>query len=323
MRAAHALHVTPPAISNALGRLRRLFGDPLFVRKGRGLVPTPRALELAPRIAAVVEALESALDDRHFDSQTTTRRFVIACSDVDQICSVPRIAAALAREMPRATLQVVSIDQLAASDGLATGAIDCAFAPKGAVSERLHTRALCADEPAIVLRRDHPVAASRLSRAQFNALRHVDVWLVLGRAGVGNQLATAFFERHGLVRQVALVVPGFVPAAMVAAATDMAASMPLRVANELAKSFALRVVGLPADVPSMKLPLELVWHPRTHDDLGSSCFRSLVVAAVGESVAAGRRRRGRPAKASPRRSSSSGSRRPRSGEGVAVTPASR
>src|SRR5690606_4899869 len=127
--------------------------------------------------------------------------------------------------------------------------IDCAVAPRAAVARDLHAEDLLADEPAIVLRRDHPIRAKRLTRNQFNGLRHVDVWLVLGRAGRGNELTTALFAKHGLVRQVALIVPGFVPAAMVAAATDMAAGMPRRVALELAKSFPLRVVDLPADLP--------------------------------------------------------------------------
>src|SRR5690606_10230484 len=144
-------------------------------------------------------------DDARFDPATTTRRFVVACSDADQICTIPDVAAVVAREMPEAQLQVASIDQLAASDGLADGTIDCAVAPRAAVARDLHAEDLLADEPAIVLRRDHPIRAKRLTRNQFNGLRHVDVWLVLGRAGRGNELTTALFAKHGLVRQVALI----------------------------------------------------------------------------------------------------------------------
>lgn len=278
-RAAEKLHVTPPAVSNALTRLRDVLGDPLLVRRGRGLVPTPRALELAPRLAAALGELERAVgDEARFDPETTRRRFVLACSDADQLSSVPLITARLARAMPQAQLHVVSIDQLAASDGLAAGTVDAAIVPAGSVADDLHARDLYVDEAALVLRADHPIRAPRLSRAQFNALRHVDVWLVLGRAGVGNQMAEAFFRRHGLVRQVAVIVPGFAAAAMVAATTDLVAGMPRRVAEQLAHRLPLRVARLPA--PAMQIQLQLVWHARTHEDPGAIAFRELVAAAT-------------------------------------------
>lgn len=273
--AAAKLHVTPPAISNALARLRSLFGDPLFVRRGRGLVPTPYALELAPRLAAALAELERTVDrDARFDPATSKRRFVIACADGDQLCSVPRIMAAFARELPEAQLHIVSIDQLTATDGLAAGSVDVAFAPAGAVQPGLHAEDLYSDEAVVVLRAKHPIRAPRLTAKQFNGLRHVDVWLVLGRAGVGNQQAEAFFARHGLTRQVAVIVPTFGAAAMIAATTDLAAALPRRVAEKLAEGLPLRIARLPT--PPMQMTLQLVWHPRTHEDPGARYFRRLI-----------------------------------------------
>ena len=279
-RAASKLHVTPPAISNALGRLRQLMGDPLFVRRGRGLVPTPRTVEIAPGLAAALAEMERVVGgDARFDPATSRRRFVVACGDGDQICNLPRIAATFAKELPMAQLHVVSIDQLTASDGLAAGTVDAAFVPTDGAAKGLHTRDLYADEAAIVLRQGHPVRAARLTRAQFNALRHVDVWFVLGREGVGNRMAEEFFGQHGLVRQVALIVPAFAAAAMIAASTDLAAAMPRRVAEKLARGLPLRVVRLPT--PPMWMKLQLAWHPRTHEDPGAVRFRDLIARALG------------------------------------------
>lgn len=273
--AAKRLHVTPPAISNALARLRDALGDPLLVRRGRGLVPTPRAVELGPRLASALGEMERAVDDDAvFDPATTPRRFVLACADGDQICSVPRIAASFAAHFPLAQLHVVSIDQLTSSDGLASGTVDAAIIPSGGIAEGLHARELYVDEPVIVLREGHPVRRSRISRAQFNALGHIDVWLVLGRAGIGNRMAEEFLRRHGLERRITLIVPGFSAAAMTAAATDFAAGMPKRVAEELARGLPLRVLRLPT--PRMVMPLSLAWHPRTHDDPGAVAFRTLL-----------------------------------------------
>jgi DNA-binding transcriptional LysR family regulator len=100
-------------------------------------------------------------------------------------------------------------------------------------------------------------------------------------------MAEAFFARHGLVRDVALIVPGFAAAAMAAATTDLAAAIPRRVAEQLALSLPLRVVALPA--PPMPLTLQLVWHPRTHADAGALCFRQLIAEATA-SAARPRRR---------------------------------
>lgn len=278
-RAAGKLHVTAPAVSNALARLRAHLGDPLLVRRGRGLVPTPRAVELAPHLAAAIADMQRVVDgSAPFDPATSRRRFVLACSDADQICSVPHIAKAFARVFPRAQLHVVSIDQLEASDGLASGTVDAAFAPLGAAEKGLRVRDVYSDEAVIVLRKDHPIRGARLSREQFNALRHVDVWLVLGRAGMGNKMAEAFLQAHGLVRDVAMIVPTFAAAAMAAASTDLAAGMPRRVAEKLAEGLPLRVLRPPA--PEMRMQLQLVWHPRTHDDPGAAGFRELVVEAV-------------------------------------------
>jgi DNA-binding transcriptional LysR family regulator len=133
-----------------------------------------------------------------------------------------------------------------------------------------------------VLREGHPVKAARLSRAQFNALGHVDVWLVLGRAGGGNRQTEAFFEHHGLTRRVQLIVPGFAAAAMAAASTDLAAAMPRRVAQKLAEGQPLRIARLPT--PPMWMKLQLVWHARTNADPGAKAFRRLVTNALRQRI---------------------------------------
>src|SRR5581483_4581027 len=112
-RAAARLHVTQSAVSNALARLRQLLGDPLVVRQGRGLVPTPRAEELAPLLRDVAERLAAAVDRKGFVPEESTRTFTIALADSHQACEVPRIARAFTKRLPKAQLRVVSADYLA------------------------------------------------------------------------------------------------------------------------------------------------------------------------------------------------------------------
>jgi DNA-binding transcriptional LysR family regulator len=289
-RAAARLHVTSPAVSNSLARLRDALGDPLLVRSGRGLAPTPRALELAPSIARAVAELQHALDGgAAFVPGETTRTFAIACSDSDQITGVPLIAAELARHMPAARLRAVSIDEFEAGGGLLQGDAEAVIAPAHPLPPGVHAADLGVEQGVLVVRRDHPSARGRLTRERFNALRHVDIWLALGRAGIGHGSVEAFFERHGLRRDVAVVVPSFTAAAMVAAGTDLVAGMPRRLAERFLSVLPLRLLELP--VPPMEFPMQLLWHDRTHADAGSQFFRELVLRCLKPSPRRTRRTR--------------------------------
>ena len=123
-RAARRLHVTPSAISNALARLRAALGDPLVTRVGRGIVPTPRPLALAPALQRALLDLELAVAEDVFDPATTTKQFTVAIADAGQIARLPGIVQLVAAEMPRARLRVVGIDTYFSSGGLAGTDID-------------------------------------------------------------------------------------------------------------------------------------------------------------------------------------------------------
>ncbi len=278
-RAAERLHVTSPAVSNALARLRDALGDPLFVRKGRGLTPTPRALELEPTLAATFGSLERALSNAPFDPATTTRTFTLALSDTDQLASLSAIARAVARELPRARLVIVSIDTLISSGGLEGSTIDAALGPAEPL-DGIHARALYEDEAVFIVRKGHPRVRRSLSAARFNAEGHVDVHLVLGKAGAVHRAAEDAFARFGLSRRVSVTVPTFASAAMVVAATDLLAGMPRRVAAMLARSLPLALLKPP--MPPLRFPMMLLWHERTARDPAASYFRDLVARALAK-----------------------------------------
>src|SRR5262249_20108239 len=154
-----------------------------------GLAPTPRAEELAPLLREATDRITTALDRRGFVAEESTRTFTIALADTHQATEVPRIARAFARRLPRAKLRVVSADYLAATDGLPTGDVDAAFAPEQVVQPGLHARPLFDEHAALLVRRGHPRVRSRMTRALFNALPHIDVHVVLGRPGTGHRVA--------------------------------------------------------------------------------------------------------------------------------------
>lgn len=280
-RAARRLHVTQSAVSNSLARLRELFSDPLLVRSGRGLVPTPRAQELAPRLEAALGQLGAALVRAPLDPALSERKFCLACPDGQQIRDVPRIAKLLKERLPRSSLQVVSIDTLLASGGLASATADAALAPPPEASEKeLRFRPLYAERAVVVVRRGHPRVSKRVTRALFNSLEHVDTLIALGEPGSGHKAAERAFAQAGLQRRVTVAVPSFVSAAMTAAHTDLAATLPLGVARVLGKYLPIKLLEMP--VRGFSVPVGLIWHIWTESDVLCQAFRSIIEAAIGE-----------------------------------------
>lgn len=272
-RAAARLHITQSAVSNALARLRHAIGDPLFVRSGRGLVPTPRAEEMRPAVASAIGHLQSALGQR-FDPATSERAFTVACADHHQAADVPRVAAVFARALPRACLRVVSVDYLLSTDGLATGTVDLVLAPEGTDGPGLHAARLFSESAIVVVRSEHPSVRRAVSIDELNALGHIDVHIALGRAGEVNDRVSGALQAMGLHRRIAMVAPSFTTAAMLAASTDHVAMLPEHAARLYTKLLAIRSVRAP--LPELEVGCVALWHDRTHADPGSVFFRELV-----------------------------------------------
>jgi DNA-binding transcriptional LysR family regulator len=275
-RAARRLHVTPSAISNALARLRVALGDPLLVRRGRGIVPTPRANELAPIVARALRDLEAAVQGGSFAAATSTRTFTLAIADVGQVVHLPRIAALLAREMPRARLRVVGIDSLVSLGGVAGPGpeVDVAIGIAETVPG-VHADSLFDEPSTLVARARHPAIKSRSQRS-LPTLRHVAVEMVPGK-GFRDPVAVAY-ARANVAREVAMTVPSFSAAAAVVAATDYVATLPCSLLEVLGPRMDLRALAVAA--PAHTLRMQLWWHERTHSDTALIAFRALVRRAL-------------------------------------------
>lgn len=280
-RAAKRLNVTQSAVSNALGRLRSALGDPLVVRDGRGLVATPRAAELAPLLAQGIAQIEAAIKgSQSFLPLESKRRFTIAAADNHQASEAPRVAALFSKRLPHASLRTVSVDFLTASDGLTTGEVDLAIVP-GALVERGHLSSHLFDEDAcLVVRRDHPQVRGRLTPKALSKLAHIDTEVVLGKRGAGHLAAERQWKRVGLERRVAITVPYFMIAAMMASQTDFVAGLPSRAAKVLCKVLPIKIVPTTFALPA--IGISMMWHVRTEGDPGSTYLRELVRQAIGD-----------------------------------------
>nr|WP_242544709.1 LysR family transcriptional regulator [Corallococcus sp. NCSPR001] len=275
VRAAERLHVTPSAISNSLARLRSVLGDPLVTRKGRGIVPTPRALALAPAIARGLRELESGLHEAPFEPARCTRTFTLAVADAGQVTWGPRIAARMAQQMPDARLCVVGIASLVALGDLTSSQVDLhiGLAGRGA---GLHVEPLLDERTVLVAREEHPALTRRLSPRALGALRHVGVEMVPGKGF--RDLVGAAYARAGIRREVAMTVPSFLTAAAIVSATDLVATLPESLVA--AQGARLGVRGVNAPVPAHIVKLALCWHDRTHADPAARYLRELVRRAV-------------------------------------------
>lgn len=279
-KAANRLHVTPSAVSNALARLRVVLGDPLLAKKGRGVVPTPRALELAPLLAKGLAELHEAVRSGGVQAARTTRRFSIALSDASQIDVLPRIAVLLAKEMPHARLRAVSIDSLVRLGGLAGPEVDVVLGPERGSGE-IRSEPLC-DQPAVLIcRRNHPALARKTRRRMMMELRHVAIEMTPGST---LDLAGLAFQKAGILREVVISVPTFSCAAAVVASTDLVATVPERFFAAVGRPMRLRTLPLP--IPELTISTNLCWHSRTQSDPLCAAFRNIVRIAAGRKAAA-------------------------------------
>lgn len=271
-RAARRLHVTPSAVSNALARLRGVIGDPLVTRKGRGIVPTPRALELGPVIARGLDEFDTAIRGVPFDAAHCARTFTLALADSGQVTWLPRIVLQMRKQMPRAHLRVVGIDSLVSLGDLASPEIDLHLGVR-ATGAGIHSEPLIEERVVLVARRGHPAFGRRLSKSALGALQHVRVEMVPGKS-FPDQLAVAY-ARAGIEFAVVLTVPSFTAASAVVAATDLVTTIP---ESLLGAHPELRAMTAPQ--PTQAVAISLCWHDRTDTDPAARAFRELVRSAL-------------------------------------------
>lgn len=274
-RAARRLGVTQPAVSNALSRLRDLFGDPLVVRNGRGLAPTPRAAALAPKVARWIREARAILDDDDaaFDPARTEREFTLACADYYGMVVLPPLVAALRESAPHARLRLVSLEELVGGGGLADD-IDVHVGRPKVIAAGCLSLSLFDEEFVCLTRREGSTTRRRMSLREYAAASHVRV-RVLGnvRDPIDDGL-----EKVGITRKIALTVPHFSLTPFVVLRMGWIATLASRLAHLYASVLPLRVRRPPVAIGPRSV--DMIWHQRTTNDPGARFFRDLVVATT-------------------------------------------
>ena len=266
-RAAARLGLTQPAVSNALARLRKLFGDPLFVRTPTGMDATPFARELAAPVRQALALLESALaHGPGFDPASTTRAFRFYMSDLGQIEFLPPLIERVEERAPGARLEAVALDVEDIGAALASGTLDLAIGFLPALGPPIERRALFRDPYVCLMRADHEIQS--LTKKRFLEASHV---LVSYRGG--HRVIEEAYERAGI--RVALRVPHFTVAPMVLERTDLVLTLPARVARVFERGGRLKSLPVPLPIPVADVGVH--WHERFEADPGNRWLREQVI----------------------------------------------
>ncbi|WP_397382466.1 LysR family transcriptional regulator [Prosthecobacter sp.] len=270
-RAAKRLRLSPSAMSRALGRLRDATGDPLLVRAGRGLVPTPRALELRERVRLLVEDAAAVLRPAaKLDLKRLVRTFTLRTSEGWVENFGPALIARCAAEAPGVRLRFVQKpdkDSAPLREGavdLETGVVDETTGPE------LRTQALFRDRLVGVVRMGHPLCKGRITPSRYAAGKHI----LVSREGNENGPMDDALKPLGLQREIATIVSGFASAVALARESDLIASVPERHTASLRNG--MHAFPLPVTVP--EFTVSMLWHPRLDADAAHRWLRDQVRA---------------------------------------------
>ncbi|MBL0214808.1 MAG: LysR family transcriptional regulator [Myxococcales bacterium] len=277
-RAAARLGITQSAASHALARLRDLLGDPILVRGPRGgMMPTPRAEELAPQIHRVLVDLAGVLRGATWDPATMRRTFRIGASDYVELVLLPRLIERISRLAPGVELWVHAFADHG-DEELAAGTLDVVIGPpRGSARPAASYEKVLFDESfTCILRAGHPLADSRMTLARYCSVPHL---LIAPRGTPGSFVDDALAEL-GKTRRVALAVPHFLVVPYIIAGSDLVATIATRVAARFSEALGLVTMPPPVQIP--KFQIALAWHERNHRDAPQRWLREQLLAVAAE-----------------------------------------
>ncbi|GAA1018823.1 MULTISPECIES: LysR family transcriptional regulator [Amycolatopsis] len=280
-KAAARLHTSPAAMSRTLARLRRILQDPLLVRAGQAMVPTPRAQSLREEAAAVVHSLGALLSPGTVvDPATLRSTFTIQAADLVGAALAVGLLQLTGEEAPGVSLRVRA-EEWEAGSALRDGRLDLEVGSIDHVDPETQVEELLTLRMAAAVRPGHPLASAPLTPARLAAADHV---AVSRRGRFTGPLDTALAE-HGLRRRVAIVLPSHLAAMTLAARSDVVCLIPASLPGEPpspltadATALGLRLLDIPVPLPP--LTIGMAWHPRQSADGAHRWLRAAVRRAL-------------------------------------------
>lgn len=271
--AAIKLQKSQPSVSAALAKLRAFFADPLFIRSGNRMQPTPRAAEIMGPVSEVLSRIGMEIVAAPlFDPALTRQPVALALSDVGEVVFLPALIAELRRCAPHASVRSVSLPPDDVAAGLEDGSIDLALGYfPNLKRHNFFQQALFSDSFTCLIRADHPVRTARLSLAQFLELEHA----VVRAESRTEEVIERFLVRRRITRRVVLTTPHFASIPPIVERSDLIVTVPEPLARYFTTiSGRIRCVRPPFDAP--RIDLKQFWHRKFHSDARNAWLRNLV-----------------------------------------------
>jgi DNA-binding transcriptional LysR family regulator len=277
--AGDRLGLTQPAISHALRRLRDRFDDPLFVRAANRMLPTDAAVRLHEPLDQAFGIINRAIQERvAFDPKMTQRVFRVAMSDVSEVIHLPRLMARLVGVAPLVRLDVVPLAVDSIVGAMRAGEVDLAIGYLRNLDGECVSKTLFADKFVCMVRRDHPMGRSKLTKDNFVDLRYIHA----GTSAPGHQMIEQWLAETGIKRQIAVRLGHFTVAPDIVRDTDLAVIFPEILARQLNGAKAFRLLKLPFDLPPVQIMVHT--HSRFASDMGINWLRDTLVSMFAKTA---------------------------------------
>ncbi|MFT7723050.1 MAG: LysR family transcriptional regulator [Roseateles sp.] len=270
-KVADVMGLTQPAVSNSLARLRRQFGDDLFVRTPAGMAPTPFAEQLAEHVGYALSMIHNGINQRaRFTPSEVKRSMTIGMTDIGEIVFLPKLIERLSREAPGITLTTVRNTTVNLRDDMEAGRVDLAIGLLPQLKAGFFQRRLFRQRYVCLFRKSHALDKRKLSLNDFKAAEH----LVIVSAGTGHGKVDELMRKAGVQRQVKLSIPHFVSVGHILRNSDLVATVTERLAHELSEPFGLTYRPHPVGLPD--IAINVFWHAQAHRSPANQWLRGVV-----------------------------------------------
>lgn len=269
--AARALHLTQPAITHSLNRLRELLGDPLFVRQGNRMIATNKTRMIMPKVQLHLNGLQAAVRlQEEFDPANIAANFTVGANDPLDSFAFPPLMERLAKEAPHVRIVSRRYSREDAVRELTAGEVDLVIDRRMPVGPRIHVGHMTNEPLVVAVRSGHPLAPPNLlGRHDYFAAQHVSVTQT-----AGHDPLDAVLSENGESRDIRLTSQHYFAACQVVAKTDCLLTLPRSYAWIMSQLLPIAIQPLP--VRFKAVPIEMYWHESKEHDRAHAWFRQLL-----------------------------------------------
>lgn len=281
-KVADNLGISQPAVSNSLAKLRKLFGDELFLRTPKGMEPTPFADQLAESVSYALAMIHSGVNQRtSFDPAKERRAFTVGMTDIGEIYFLPDLISRVKRDAPGVALSTVRNTTINLREELESGKVDLAIGLLPQLKAGFFQRRLFRQRYVCLMRRGHRLDKKRIGLNEYSGAEH----LMVVSAGTGHGKVDELLQRSGVERKVQLTVPHFVSVGHILQRSDLITTVPEKLADRLLEPFGLVKVAHPAKLP--EIAINAFWHAKYHRSPANRWLRSVIFELFCEEADSG------------------------------------